>query len=333
MNATQSEREVNVRIYTKSEHNITAKKVDRDTIDVIKRLRRRNYKAYVVGGAVRDMLLDIKPKDYDIVTDATPPQIRRLFPKCKIIGKRFRLAHVYVGAHKIIEVATFRSRANINSYGKIEEDALRRDFTSNALYYDVQSHYLIDYVHGYRHINARKLVPVLPVATIFKEDPVRMVRALKYAKKTGSALVKPLSYAIRRDAYLITTVSRSRITEECLKIISSGHAEEIFLELQRYKLLQFIQPQLALLMRGKHNVAAICAALRRLDAQSVRDRPLTDRIYAYLRLFNLDLQPLNKEQRMQLAKSTLAPMMPPNSVVFNAVERIYESATNTKGRR
>ena len=324
--------EMHVRIYNNSEHSIQDNTIDRDVIGIIKRLKRRGFRAYIVGGAIRDLILGVAPKDYDIVTDATPSQVRRVFSNCRIIGKRFRLIHVYFGAHKIIEVATFRSGRNVNAYGRIEEDVWRRDFTSNALYYDVITHYLIDYVGGYQDICAGKLVPVIPIDDIFSEDPVRIIRALKYSSRGGLTIVRPLMHAIRRDAHLIKGVSSSRLTEECIKILSSGHAREIFINLHSCAILQFLQPNLAILMQKRRNMPRINAVLQKLDAHTDYDAHLSSVLSMYFSLFEFDFYDTDSRQRMRMAKKAIRPITPPNSVVAHAMEQYYNEYRRNRKR-
>ena len=329
---TQYDEDIHVRIYNSSEHNIQDNTIDRDVIGIIKRLKRRGFCAYIVGGAIRDLILGVTPKDYDIVTDATPSQVRRVFSNCRIIGKRFRLIHVYFGTHKIIEVATFRSGRNVNAYGRIEEDVWRRDFTSNALYYDVITDYLIDYVGGYRDICAGKLVPVIPIDVIFSEDPVRIIRALKYSSRGGLTIVRPLMHAIRRDAHLIKGVSSSRLTEECIKILSSGHAREIFTNLHSCAILQFLQPNLEILMQKRRNIPRINAILQKLDAHTNYDAQLGSVLSMYFPLFEFDFYDTDSKQRMRMAKKAIRPITPPNSVVAHAVEHCYNEYRSKKKR-
>jgi poly(A) polymerase len=231
-------------VYTQKEHGIDPAKVDKDAVRIVQRLHQNGHDGYIVGGAVRDLLVGRVPKDYDIVTDAEPARIKRLFYRSRIIGKRFRLVHVYVGP-KIYEVSTFRSISNGtvgNTYGSIDEDALRRDFSINALYFDPVASMLVDYVGGLKDIRARRLVPVIPLKTIFLEDPVRMLRGVKYAALTGFSLPFFTRWAIRKHATLLSQASVSRLGEEVLKILASGRAYEIFSQLARFKLLSAILP-------------------------------------------------------------------------------------------
>ncbi|MFZ2635823.1 MAG: polynucleotide adenylyltransferase PcnB [Rectinemataceae bacterium] len=231
-------------VYTQSEHGIDPKGVDPDAVRIVERLKANGHQAYIVGGAVRDLLLGRLPKDFDLVTDAHPSRIKRLFRNARIIGKRFRLVHLYVGG-RIYELSTFRSIANGtvgNEFGTIDEDALRRDFTFNALYYDPTDRTLVDYIGGFKDIRARKVKPVIPLKTIFKEDPVRMVRGVKYAAVSGFSVPFSLRLAIRRDAPLLGDTSSSRRTEEFIKILASGKSAIIVKALSEYKLFGYLAP-------------------------------------------------------------------------------------------
>ena len=255
-------------VYTNPEHGIDPRSVDTDALRIVERLRNNGHDAYIVGGAVRDLLIGRLPKDYDIVTDAQPQRIKRLFYRSRIIGRRFRLVHVYVG-NRIYEVSTFRSMINGsigNTYGTIDEDAQRRDFSMNALYFDPLQGHLVDYVGGYKDVKARRIVPVIPLKTIFTEDPVRMLRAVKYAASTGFTIQFWTRLAIRRQAKLLSTASVSRLGEEAIKIFGSGKAARICESLRSFGLLKSILPQLdAILALGGQKAASLRFNLESLD--------------------------------------------------------------------
>jgi poly(A) polymerase len=255
-------------VYTAEEHRIDRKSIDPDALRIVEHLRSNGHTAYIVGGAVRDMLLGRRPKDFDIVTDAQPPRIRKIFRNSRVIGRRFRLVHVYAG-RKIFEVSTYRSIANGtigNTYGTIEEDALRRDFSMNALYFDPVDWLLVDYVGGFKDIQAKLIKPVIPLKIIFKEDPVRMLRAVKYSATTGFRIPFRIGFSIRSHASLLAAASPSRLTEEAIKILGCGKSEDIFRNLSRYKLLPCMLPNLAeKLSRDPARRSSFFTALGELD--------------------------------------------------------------------
>ena len=231
-------------VYTKDEHKIALEKIDIEAVKIIQRLNSQGFEAYIVGGAVRDLLIGHVPKDFDIATSAEPSKIRKMFRNSRVIGRRFRLVHIFFG-EKIYEVSTFRSTEDGsigNKFGTIDEDVRRRDFTLNALYYDPIRELVIDYVDGVKDIRAKKVRPIIPLQLIFSEDPVRMIRAIKYAAMTDSAIPFFLQLQIRKNAHLLEFVSPSRITEEINKIIFSGHASDIIKKLLDFKLYVYLQP-------------------------------------------------------------------------------------------
>lgn len=231
-------------IYTEKEHGIRKDQIDLDAVRIIERLKSAGHQGYIVGGAVRDLLLGRAPKDFDLATDAVPAKIKKIFRNARIIGKRFRLVHIYANS-KIFEVSTFRSNKNGsvgNEFGTIAEDATRRDFTINALYYDPTDATLVDFVGGFKDAKAGKIKPIIPLAKIFKEDPVRMIRGVKYAAVAGFSLPFSLKRAIRKDAPLLAGVSHSRMTEEFFKILASGKSEPILRALSEYRLIEYFIP-------------------------------------------------------------------------------------------
>ncbi len=255
-------------VYTKSEHFISNKKIDPDALQIVNRLCDAGYTAYIVGGAVRDLLVGNTPKDFDIVTDATPSKIKRIFRNSRIIGRRFRLVHVVFGS-KIFEVSTFRSNAEGsvgNDFGTIEQDVMRRDFTMNALYYDPKQEQIIDYVGGVRDIKKHLLRPVISMETIFEEDPVRMLRAIKYSATTDAKMTFMLRHKIKQSAQLLSTISPSRITEELLKILNNVHASQIFSEAIETELFMYLLPSVAaMLYEYKGMEISFMENLKKLD--------------------------------------------------------------------
>jgi poly(A) polymerase len=278
-------------VYTQAEHGIERSGIDPDALRILDRLRENGHEAYIVGGAVRDLLLGRTPKDFDIVTDAQPARIKRVFRSARVIGRRFRLVHVYAGP-KIFEVCTFRSIANGtvgNEFGTIDEDAHRRDFSLNALYFDPHDSTLVDYVGGFKDIAAKRIEPVIPLKIIFKEDAVRMIRCVKYAAMAGFRIPLKLRFALKRDSSLLGEASPSRLTEEFLKILASGSSAAIMEGLGRYGLLRHILPECAALMESSPSYASsLRSALAELDEHAndpARERSLSVLLAHYLKPF------------------------------------------------
>jgi poly(A) polymerase len=240
-------------VYTKDEHGINPGDVDREAVHIVERLNASGYETYIVGGAVRDLILGKKPKDFDIVSGASPTRIKKIFRNARIIGHRFRLVHVCFGP-RLYEVSTFRSLRDgptSNTFGTVEEDVRRRDFTLNALFYDPLQEVVVDYVGGMRDIREKRIRPIIPLSSIFIDDPVRMIRAVKYGAAAGFKLPLTLRWKIRRQSSLLETVSPSRLTEEILKIIQSSTAREIVEALDTAGLYAYLQPQAAARCREK----------------------------------------------------------------------------------
>ncbi|MBP5251793.1 MAG: polynucleotide adenylyltransferase PcnB [Treponema sp.] len=297
-------------IYTKEEHKISQRNIDSDALFIIKRLKETGFDAYIVGGAVRDLIVGRRPKDFDIVTDATPSRIKRIFRNSRIIGKRFRLVHVFFG-DKIFEVSTFRSTIDGsvgNSFGTMDEDVMRRDFSLNALYYNPEKEQVIDYVDGLNDIKKGVIKPVIPVDRIFVEDPVRMIRAIKYASTTGCSLSRKLKKTIRNSSSFLSPVSPSRLTEEMLKILSCGHASEIISLALDVDLYAYLQPSATnLMLESRKFASSYMASLTELDAkiQESPDLRVGEKLYYILRDFVAGLTDWEAEVKSGVSASEL----------------------------
>ena len=300
---------VTPRIVPRAEHPLSRRQIDPDALKVLNRLRHFGYVAYLVGGSVRDLLLGRTPKDYDIGTSALPYEVKRAFRNCWIVGRRFRLAHVKFG-QKTIEVATFRRQISEidldpgpaapldagaeaaaaepeaaierpagrdhlvqrdNEFGTPEEDAFRRDFTVNALFYDIATFSIIDYVGGLNDLEARVIRCIGDPDIRFREDPVRMLRAIVLAARLGFTIDPPILDGIRRHASEIARSAPARLLDELYKILRSGAAERSFRDLAELGLLQWIAPEL---MAAKSE--ALSRSLASLDAYRRRSEAPPD---------------------------------------------------------
>jgi poly(A) polymerase len=274
-------------------HPVSRKDISSSALRVLYRLREAGYGAYLVGGAVRDILVGGHPKDFDVATDATPEQVKALFRNCRLIGRRFRLAHVVFG-REIIEVATFRSNADDGSgerevhdggrllrdnvYGTIEEDAVRRDFTANALYYAIEDFSIRDFVGGYADVQARLMRLIGDPDARYREDPVRMLRAVRLAAKLDFTIEAATAEPLPRLAGLLSEAAPARLFEECLKLFLSGHAVASFEGLERHGLLAALFPETAAALRANRSGALrrmVLEGLRGTDARVARDEPVS----------------------------------------------------------
>ncbi|WP_078996749.1 polynucleotide adenylyltransferase PcnB [Lysobacter yananisis] len=285
--------QTSLRVIPRDQHNVSRKDISPNALRVLYRLRDSGFGAYLVGGAVRDILVGGHPKDFDVATDATPEQVKGLFRNCRLIGRRFRLAHVVYG-REIIEVATFR--ANIddgsgdretddggrllrdNVYGSIEDDAVRRDFTANALYYAVEDFSVRDYVGGFEDVQNRLMRLIGDPETRYREDPVRMLRAVRLAAKLGFEIERDTAAPIPKLAPLLAEAAPARLFEECLKLFLSGHAVESFLGLERYGLLPALLPESAAALKSNRSGALrrmVLEGLKGTDARVAADEPVS----------------------------------------------------------
>jgi poly(A) polymerase len=246
-----------LKVIPRSAHNVSRDEISNAALKVLYRLHKSGYQSFLVGGGVRDAMLELHPKDFDIATNATPEQVRSLFSNCRLIGRRFRLAHVRFG-REIIEVATFRAAANHedddlahdvegrilrdNVYGTIDEDVWRRDFTCNALYYTIADFSIWDYTGGFEDVERKRLVLIGDPAQRLREDPVRMLRAVRFAGKLGFTIDESVVEAMRGHTGLLTNVPAARLFDEFLKLFQSGFAERTFDLLREHKLFGELFP-------------------------------------------------------------------------------------------
>ncbi|RMG53690.1 MAG: polynucleotide adenylyltransferase PcnB, partial [Gammaproteobacteria bacterium] len=238
------------RVIPRGKHPVSPASISPAAQRVLEGLHQGGFRACLVGGGVRDLLLGREPKDFDVTTDATPEQVRRLFRNARIIGRRFRIVHVRFG-REIVEVATFRANdpdavntdedgriISDNVYGTIETDALRRDFTVNALYYDHADGSVLDFAGGMEDLKAGRLRLIGDPDQRFREDPVRMLRAVRFAAKLGFIIEQPVQEAILRQAETLEGIAPARLFEEVLKMFHAGYAVETFEQLRHFGLFR-----------------------------------------------------------------------------------------------
>ena len=281
-----------LRSIPREQHVISRRDISPNALRVLYRLREGGFGAYLVGGAVRDLLLGLHPKDFDVATDATPEQVKSLFRNCRLIGRRFRLAHVVYG-REIIEVATFRANSDDGSgdreledgrlvrdnvYGTIEDDAIRRDFTCNALYYAIEDFSVRDYVGGYEDVQARVMRLIGDPETRYREDPVRMLRAVRLAAKLDFTIEPATAAPIPLLAPLLGEAAPARLFEEMLKLFLSGHAVASFERLEAHGLLGALLPETAAALRSNRSGALrrmLVQGLANTDARVAADEPVS----------------------------------------------------------
>jgi len=318
-------------IYTCEEHGINFSDVDAEAVSIIRKLKHSGFDAYIVGGAVRDLILGKKPKDFDIVSNASPAKIKKIFRNSRIIGRRFRLVHIFFG-ERIFEVSTFRSLKEGNTgniFGTMDEDVFRRDFTMNALYYDPEQQIVVDYIDGIKDIRKRQVKPVISLSKIFKDDPVRMIRAVKYAAATGFSLPLGLKLKIASQSGLIESVSPSRLTEEISKIIHSNRAASIVDLLDKMGLYNYLQPQAAKMMRS--DAAFRKRYLKTMNAlngvEKYRGQALGSLFFDYLDTVS-EWKPgpiENYKEIFNTARAFVLPMNPPRFELGSALRKFLSA--------
>ncbi len=280
-----------LKVIPRAAHNVSRDEISNAALKVLYRLHKSGYQAFLVGGGVRDAMLELHPKDFDIATNATPEEVRSLFSNCRLIGRRFRLAHVRFG-REIIEVATFRAAANHkdddfahdtegrilrdNVYGTIEEDVWRRDFTCNALYYNIADFSIWDYTGGFDDVKQKRLVLIGDPAQRLREDPVRMLRAVRFAGKLGFTIDESVVDAMRGHTDLLTNVPAARLFDEFLKLFQAGFAERTFNLLREHNLFGELFPATEEELSKDDNYLAFAhAALRNSDKRVAAGQSVT----------------------------------------------------------
>ena len=318
---------------TRGEHGISREDVSPNALKVMYRLNGAGFESYLVGGCVRDILMGHEPKDFDVVTNATPEQIKGLFRNCRLIGRRFRLAHIVFG-REIIEVATFRghhsepdnndeaagdsktAKAKVtakqdahgqlvrdNVFGTIEEDAERRDFTFNAMYYSVADFTVKDFAGGLEAIEKREVRLIGDPEVRYREDPVRMLRAVRFAAKLSMSIHPDTAAPIKKLASLLTNIPPARLFEETLKLFLSGKGEATFLMLRKYGLIAPLFPQIEPFLADEscREMQFILKVLRNTDDRINNDQRVTPAfLYAALLWY-----PLEEKSQILQAESGL----------------------------
>lgn len=279
----------NATVIPRSEHTISRADISENTLKVLRRLHKAGFQSYLVGGGVRDLLLRRAPKDFDVATDAKPEQVYKLFRNCRLIGRRFRLAHILFG-REVVEVATFRREADPNTeanqevmhsennvYGSLVEDAWRRDFTINALYYAIADFSILDFTGGMQDLENRVIRLIGEPAVRYKEDPVRMLRAIRFAAKLNFTISPETAAPIASMAGLIEQVSSSRLFDEVLKLFFTGHAVATYMLLKQNQLFAKLFPATAACLDPADGTfdKLIQHSLQATDQRIAEDKPVT----------------------------------------------------------
>ena len=329
---------VEARSIARADHGIAKETFSSPALKTLEVLTDAGFDAYIVGGGVRDPLLGKVPKDFDVATNATPEEVKGLFRRCRLIGRRFRLAHVYFG-RDIIEVATFRANdatgerdinddgriVSDNVYGTIEEDALRRDFSLNALYYDARDETVLDFVDGYPDAKAGKLRIIGEPVARYREDPVRLLRAVRIASKLGLEVEEETRAPLTELGDLLDGVAPARLFDECLKLFMSGHAVAALEGLLHYDLFGHLFPRTARWLEEDDDIAGYRLLLERgmanTDQRIAEGKPVTPAF-----LFAVLLWPPVWERTQALIASENSPVealeIAGEEVVSDQVKRI-----------
>lgn len=323
-------------ILSRDQHPISRKQIDENCLKVLYRLNRFGYKAYLVGGSVRDLLLGRQPKDFDIGTDATPSQVRKLFRNCFLVGRRFRLAHIRFGGNQVIEVATFRrhpgddelpeeeaehSHFVQNVFGSPEEDAARRDFTINALFYNIADFSVIDYVGGLKDLETKTLRAIGDPRIRFVEDPVRMLRAIEFKNRLSLSMDQSIYQAIAEHKALLATAAPARIREEIMELFRHKISAPVLKQCRELEMLPH-------LLAGYPGSDESIALLEKIDRRTTSGIPI-DESFAiaalYLRLF-ADSCPPSRHAHIGEALRQANDILVPHSRYFSIAKGIHHQA-------
>jgi len=327
------------RIVPRAEHNISRSLISQNAVKVLYRLHKAGYRACLVGGGVRDLLLGREPKDFDVATDARPEEVRALFRNARLIGRRFRLVHVHFHG-EIIEVATFRGRPQAgregelemengmilrdNVYGTLEEDAWRRDFTVNALYYDIADFSVIDYTGGLDDLEAGRLRLIGDPEARYREDPVRMLRAVRFAAKLGFRIEPSTEAPLFTLGHLLESVPPARLYEEVLKLFLTGHGVASFELLRHYGLFAHLFPATEEVLAHEEQgfpLTFLTQVLENTDQRLREDKPVTP-IFLFAALLWEPVRRLAAEREAAGTSPVQALMDAGQAVVERAVRHV-----------
>jgi poly(A) polymerase len=319
-------------------HNISRADISESGLKVLYRLKNAGFEGYLVGGGVRDLLLGREPKDFDIVTDARPEQVKGLFRNCHLIGRRFRLAHVRFG-REVIEVATFRAGANMgaegerislngrilrdNVYGTLEEDAWRRDFSVNSLYYNIRDFSVVDFTGGMADLRTGTLRLVGDPEVRCREDPVRIVRAIRFAATLGFRLHPATEAMMSPLAHLLDHVPPARLYEEVLKLLQGGCAVRAFELLQHYDILSHLFPQVQASLEQDAGLVSrmlLVKALENTDTRIAAGKPVTP-AFLFAALLWLPMRHLSQRLQKQGMEGAPGSQMAASMVLAEQVSR------------
>jgi poly(A) polymerase len=324
-------------ILPRAEHSLSRRQISENTLKVLYRLARNGHKAYLVGGGVRDLLLGRQPKDFDVGTDATPEQIRKLFRNAFLIGRRFRLAHIRFAGNELIEVATFRREATLddqpaegddeahfsaNLFGTPAQDAFRRDFSINALFYDIETFEIIDYVGGLEDLKQRRLRVIGDPLLRFAEDPVRMLRALEFAARLQFTLDPSIREAIQSRAPLLMEAAPARLREELLELLRHKVLGEVLSNAQGMGLLTHLIP-------GYRLTQVTLQLLDRLDRRTASGQVPTEYLLLavmYLEKFFRECPPEQDALTLADAVKLAGKVLTPHGAYFHIAQGVRHQA-------